>query len=107
MLLGDLAIFLFCGIGKPFISDESIRAGIFKARAKVARVSEDHRLPAVPVLVVEAGDAADVEELGKDAEQHYTNLCWLIIHVISTSGGDTPRAAIIAAIREQYKLRKH
>ena len=93
-----VAICLFCVVGKPLISDESIRAALAKARAKVARVSEYPPPPAMPALEVEAGDVADVEQLSKDAERCSTKLCRTITHGISTSGGDTPRVAIIIAI---------
>ena len=76
-------------------------------RAKVARVSECPLPPAMLALEVEAGDAADVEELSQDAERRYTKLRRMIMHGISTSGGYTPRAAIIAALKEQPKRRKN
>ena len=38
--------------------------------------------------------------------KRYTKLCRIITHGITSSGGTTPRAALITAIREQYKLRK-
>ena len=72
-----VAFFLFCGVGKPLISDAVIRAAIAKARAKVARVSESTPSPAMSAVevareserAVEVGSAADSEELEKGVER--------------------------------------
>ena len=113
------AFYLFNGVGKSIICDSSIRDTIARARAKVARVSEhDPSLaaasPAAPAVeqahvsgyTATAGTPLDEETLKEEAMKRYTKLCRIITHGITSSGGTTPRAALITAIREQYKLRK-
>ena len=56
--------------------------------------------------VVDPGTAADTEELEQGAVRLYTKLCRMITHGITTSGWVAPRAALITAIREQYKVRR-
>ena len=70
------AFYMFNGVGKSIISDESVRAAIARARAKVARVSESTPSragvpPAMPTVEVtrgsertaEPGTPADIETL--------------------------------------------
>jgi hypothetical protein len=51
--------------------------------------------------------ASDLEELEHDAERQYAKLCRMILHGVTASGGDIPRAALITSIREQHNLRKN
>ena len=113
------AFYLFNGVGKSILCDSSIRDTIARARAKVARVSEyDPSLaaasPAAPAVVqahgsgytATPGTPLDEEILKDDAMKRYTKLCIITTYGITSSGGTAPRAALITAIREQYKLRK-
>ena len=73
---------MFCEFGKPFTSDDTIRAAIAKARAKVARVSESIPSPALPAFevargsecTVEVGGVADTEVLEQGVARRYAKL---------------------------------
>ena len=112
------AFYLFNGVGKSVICDSYIRDTIAQARAKAARVSGyvpslATASPAAPAVeqargsgyTAAAGTPLDEETLKEDAMKRYTKLCRIITHGITSSGSSTPRAALIAAIREQYKFR--
>ena len=113
------AFYLFIGVGKSIIFDESILEAITRGRAKVARVSESTPTPVEPSLAVPTVEVArgsertavlgtyvDADVLEEEALRRYTGLCRMLTHCIVASGGTTPRSAIITAIREPYKLRK-
>ena len=82
------AFYLFNGVGKSIICDESIRETIARARAKIARVSESTPAPVVASLAAPAVEAArgsertaapgasdDAEVLQEEALSRYTKLC--------------------------------
>ena len=112
------AFYLFNGVGRSDICDSYIRDTIAQARAKAARVSGHvpslaTASPAAPAVeqargsgyTAAAGTPLAEETLKEDAMKRYTQLCRIITHGITSSGSSTPRAALIAAIREQYKFR--
>ncbi|MFM7988275.1 MAG: hypothetical protein ACKPKO_54075, partial [Candidatus Fonsibacter sp.] len=69
-------------------------------RANVARVSERAAEPIVAptFLVVDISEAEEIEYVRRYKKPHR-----MIMQGISPVGGDTPRGALITAIREQYK----
>ena len=107
-----MAVFLFNGVGKPLISDESIREQVSRARAKVARVSErtPEPTPIVPALVIDATtpDEGIEEQLAQEDQKRYMKLCRVLMYGMRGGGHDvgTPRAALVTSLREAYKHRR-
>ena len=58
--------------------------------------------PAIPAVETSATAVADEDDLGKEAEQRFAKRSRMVMHGISTHGGDTPRVAVITAIKAQH-----
>ena len=106
-----MAVFLFNGVGKPLISDESIRDRIAQAQGQT-RASErsPEPTPVAPALVVDATepDVGVAEQLEQANERRYMKLCRILMHSMRGGSHDigTPRGALVTSIRESYKHRK-